>query len=191
MIASLSGTVSAVRPDSVVITVGGVGLSVVCAPGTIASTYVGDTLTLFTSLIVREDSLTLFGFSDVESRELFELIQSVNGFGPKLAFAVIAFLTPETLRRSIATQDIARLTSIPGVGSKGAQRLVLELKDKLTSPGGAPMEEDWRSQVTQALVGLGWSTRDAARALDEVGDASALPLPEVLRMALQFLGSAS
>jgi Holliday junction DNA helicase RuvA len=190
VIASLSGTVTALRPDSVVLSVGGVGLSVLCAPNTIATTAIGDSLTLFTTLIVREDSLTLFGFGDIESREHFELIQSVNGFGPKLAFAVIAFLTPDALRRAIATSDIARLTAIPGVGLKSAQRLVLELKDKMIGPENLASQEDWRSQVTTALLGLGWSSRDAGRVLDELGDVGSLPLPEVLRLALQNLGNA-
>ena len=190
MIASLQGTVAQVRPDGVVLMVGGVGLWVLAAPSTLAQARTGQELTLHTSLIVREDSLTLFGFADVESRELFELIQSVNGFGPKLAFAVIAFLSPDALRSAISSSDIARLTAIPGVGQKGAQRLVLELKDKLIGPAQtATQASGSRTQLTQALMGLGWSSKDATRAVDELGPTSDEPLPELLRRALQILGS--
>src|SRR5262245_62134266 len=131
MIASVRGRVASVSPDGAVVEVGGVGLQVICTPGTIASLGVGEQARLATSLIVREDSLTLYGFADDDARGLFELLQTASGVGPRLAQAVLAVHAPDVVRKAIATGDIATLTRVPGIGKKGAERLVLELRDRI------------------------------------------------------------
>lgn len=131
MISSLRGPVLEIRLDSLVIGVGGVGMTVMCSPDTISQARTDQEITLFTSLIVREDSLTLFGFANSENREMFEVVQGVSGFGPKLAFTILSSLPADELRTAIGNEDVARLKQTPGVGAKGAQRLVLELKDRI------------------------------------------------------------
>ena len=130
MIAQVSGKVLQVGPTSAVIEVGGVGLLTLCSPDTLAGCGSGSP-TLSTSLVVREDSLTLYGFASGDERELFELLQTATGVGPKLAQAALAVLSPDELRRAIATENLVLLCKVPGIGRKGAQRLVLELKDKI------------------------------------------------------------
>ena len=141
MIASVRGRVTAVAPDSAVIEVGGVGLSVQCAPGTLAGLKAGAEARLATSLVVREDSLTLYGFADDDEKQLFELLQTASGVGPRLAQAVLAVHQPDAVRRAVAGGDIAALTRVPGIGKKGAERLVLELRDRIgmvaVGPDGA------------------------------------------------------
>lgn len=176
MIASVSGRVAAIGGDAVVVEVGGIGLAVQCTPATLASLRPGMTAELATSLVVREDSLTLFGFASADERAVFEVLQSVSGVGPKLAQAVLSVHTPEAVRVAVATEDVGALTLVPGVGRKGAQRLVLELKDKL---GGASAGEQvrlpgqgvgaWRDQLRSALAGLGWGAREVDEALAAVG----------------------
>ena len=194
MISILSGEVLDARIDSLVINVGGVGLHVICSPDTIASAKVGQRITIHTSLIVREDSLTLFGFLSQDNRDLFEIIQGVSGFGPKLAFTVLATLPGDDLRRAIQNEDIARLTKTPGVGSKGAARLVLELKDRIgrvtgdNRPSTTPRVLD---EVEQAVIGLGWSARDASRVIATLAEDSETDMDDrstLLRKALQILG---
>lgn len=195
MIASISGNVLETRIDSLVVALGGVGMQVMCSPQTISLARVGQTVTLSTSLVVREDSLTLFGFESSESRELFEIIQGVSGFGPKLAFTILASMSAEDLRAAIANEDIARLTKTPGVGNKGAQRLVLELKDRIGYAGGTgvtAVTTGWQDQVTQALVGLGWTNKDATKAVSTLAaqtDIDANDIAGLLRQALQLLGN--
>ena len=147
--------------------VGGVGLAVQCTPGTLAGLRVGQPARLATTLVVREDSLTLYGFADDDERPVFELLQTATGVGPRLAQAVLAVLPPDRLRRAVATEDLAALTRVPGIGKKGAQRLVLELKDRIGPPergrppaAPAPPAAPWREQVTPGagrprLVGPG------------------------------------
>ncbi len=197
MIASISGEVLETRIDSLVIALGGVGMQVMCSPQTISTARVGQNIFLATSLVVREDSLTLFGFDSANSRDLFETIQSVSGFGPKLAFTILAAMDPDDLRTAIAHEDIARLTKTPGVGTKGAQRLVLELKDRVgyvaTSHDTAITTIGWTDQVSQGLVGLGWSPKDAAKAIAALGkqdDVDPSDIAGLLRKALQILGNA-
>lgn len=191
MIASVSGVVSVVQPSGVVIEVGGVGIAMACTPQTAASARRGDVLALHTSLVVREDSLTLYGFSDSEQRDVFEIVQTVSGVGPRTALAVLATMTPADLRQSIAAEDIASLTRVPGIGTKGAQRMVIELKDRLRTvavPGDAATG-DGPETVRAALVSLGWSARDADRALAAVApevDAHA-DVAVLLRASLQHL----
>src|ERR1700722_7161538 len=135
MIAQLRGTVAAVAPDGAVIEVGGVGMRVQCTPGTLATLTPGESARVATSLVVREDSLTLYGFGSDDERNVFELLQTASGVGPRLALAMLAVHTPDALRRAIATGDLGALTMVPGIGKKGAERIVLELRDRLGPPG--------------------------------------------------------
>jgi holliday junction DNA helicase RuvA len=198
MIAFVDGTVAVAGPDGAVIEVGGVGLSVQCTPATLAELRVGDRARVSTSLVVREDSLTLYGFADDDERSVFELLQTASGVGPRLALAMLAVHPPNSLRRAVATADITALTKVPGIGKKGAQRIVLELKDRL----GVPVDEDrpyvpapraapWRDQVHAGLTNLGWSARDAETAVDavaaEIGDAEPPELTDLLKMAMRRL----
>ena len=202
MIASVHGTVAAVGPDGAVVEVGGVGLAVHCTPGTLARLRVGESARLSTSLVVREDSLTLYGFADDDERSLFELLQTASGVGPRLAQAVLAVHPPHEVRRAVATSDLTALTRVPGIGKKGAERLVLELRDRIGSveaggpdAGGAgagagyPVAP-WRDQLRHALVGLGWSAREAEEATAAVAPANDADadVATLLRAALRILG---
>jgi holliday junction DNA helicase RuvA len=196
MIASVRGRVTAVGPDGAVIEVGGVGLAVSCAPATLATLRVGTEARLATSLVVREDSLTLYGFADDDARSMFELLQTASGVGPRLAQAVLAVHAPETVRRAVASGDTATLTRVPGIGKKGAERLVLELRDRIGSAGadgGLPVAGvAWADQVRQALVGLGWTNGQADQAVAAVAEGldgqPAPPVPELLKQAIRLLG---
>lgn len=200
MIASVHGTVLAVRLDAAVLEVGGVGLLVQATPATLAGLRVGQPARLFTSLVVREDALTLFGFADDDEREVFETVQTVSGVGPRLALAMLAVHTPDGIRRAVADEDLAALTRVPGIGRKGAQRIVLELGERLGAPApaaGSPVAvgADRRDHVVDALVGLGWPARAAADAVAAVLDGTSEPVgadevPGVLRAALRTLGGA-
>ncbi|MET3806401.1 Holliday junction DNA helicase RuvA [Nakamurella sp. UYEF19] len=167
MIASVRGTVTAITLDHAVIEVGGVGLAIRATPSTLAGLRRGEQARLATTLVVREDSLTLFGFASDAAKELFELVQSVSGVGPKIALALIAVLEPEELRRALGSSDYPTLMRAPGIGRKGAERLVLELRDKVgvvagsaTTSGPGPAAA-WRPKLSEALVGLGFSTKQA------------------------------
>jgi holliday junction DNA helicase RuvA len=199
MIAFVRGHVAAVGLTSAVVEVGGVGLELLCTPGTLATLRPGQSTTLPTSMVVREDSLTLFGFLDEDERSTFELVQTASGVGPKLAQAMLAVLSPEDLRAAVAHEDVKTLTRVPGIGQKGAQRIILELRDRIGAPtgvfGGAPVVaggDGWRGQVQQGLVGLGWSAKEADKAVEAVAD-QAGGTPDVgalLRAALQTLSRA-
>jgi holliday junction DNA helicase RuvA len=201
MIASVRGRVAAVSPDGAVIEVGGVGLAVVCTPGTIAGLRIGEEARLATSLVVREDSLTLYGFADDDARGLFELLQTASGVGPRLAQAVLAVHSPDVVRKAIATGDLNTLTRVPGIGKKGAERLVLELRDRIGSVVSAGTGEplslpvagiSWADQVRQALVGLGWTMSQADQAVGivsaELNGEPAPGVPVLLKRAIQVLG---
>jgi Holliday junction DNA helicase RuvA len=181
MIAHVDGTVSAVAPDGAVIDVGGVGLLVQCTPGTLAGLRTGERARVATSLVVREDALTLYGFAAEDERNTFELLQTASGVGPRLALAMLAVFSPDALRRAVAAEDLAALTMVPGVGRKGAQRIVLELAGRLGSPGDVPVSgpgaagrgggaraASWRDQVRAGLVSLGWQAREADQAIAAV-----------------------
>jgi holliday junction DNA helicase RuvA len=178
VIAHVSGSVAAVAPDGAVIDVGGVGLLVQCTPGTLAGLRVGERARVATSLVVREDSLTLYGFASDDERNTFELVQTASGVGPRLAQAMLAVLTPDALRQAVAAEDLATLTSVPGIGRKGAQRIVLELAGRLGAPAGGPATAarsapaasaaQWRDQVRAGLVSLGWQAREADQAIAAV-----------------------
>ncbi|GAA1895297.1 Holliday junction branch migration protein RuvA [Asanoa iriomotensis] len=196
MIASVSGVVAAVSPDGAVIEVGGVGLAVHCAPGTIAGLRQGQHARLATSLIVREDSLTLYGFASDDEKHLFELLQTASGVGPRLAQAVLAVHHPDVVRKAIANADTATLTRVPGIGKKGAERLVLELRDRIGPIGvgadGAAgvVGAVWPEQVRQGLVGLGWTAAQADQAVTAVAEKATGDegVPALLKMAIQLLG---
>jgi Holliday junction DNA helicase RuvA len=189
MIASLSGRVSALTAGGVVVSVGGVGLAVQTTPGTRARLRPGDEAFLATSLVVREDALTLYGFETDDERELFELLQTASGVGPKVAQAVLTVHTPDAVRRALATEDVTALTLVPGIGRKGAQRLVLELKDKVgLVTSGAGTTAGWRETLTDALTGLGWSAAQADEVVvalaSEHPDAGESDVPALLKQAL-------
>jgi Holliday junction DNA helicase RuvA len=179
VIASLTGTVAHVTLERAVLDVGGVGYLVHATPGTLAALRVGERALLHTTLVVREDSMTVYGFAEADEREVFETAQSVSGVGPRIALAMLAVLTPDALRRAVDSDDTAALRRVPGVGPKSAQRLVLELSGKLGAPSGgaggtsssspAPVADaDGRGQVVEALVGLGWAPKVAQDAVDRV-----------------------
>ncbi|HEX8094681.1 Holliday junction branch migration protein RuvA [Jatrophihabitans sp.] len=201
MIASVHGRVAAVGPDGAVVEVGGVGLAVSCSPATLARLRVGETARLATSLVVREDSLTLYGFADDDERGLFELLQTANGVGPKLAQTILGVYPPREVRRAIATGDFPALVKVPGIGRKGAEKIVIELRDRIgsisgsdgTSPlAGVTAIAPWKDQVLHALAGLGFTGKEAAEAIDVVA-ADSEDNPEVaviLRRAIQLLGRA-
>ena len=198
MISSVRGQVLSVELDHAVVEVGGgVGLAVHAVPATLATLRRGEQARLATSLVVREDSLTLYGFVDAAARELFVLLQTVSGVGPRLALAMLAVLEPDTLRTALAQGDLAVLTRVPGIGRKGAERLVVELRDRVgvlapaasgsATQGGSAM----RTQVTEALVGLGFAARQAELAVDAVlaeADPEPADTSEVLRSVLTRLG---
>jgi Holliday junction DNA helicase RuvA len=212
LIASVNGRVAAVSPDGAVVEVGGIGLAVQCTPGTIARLQVGENARLSTSLIVREDSLTLYGFADDDERSLFELLQTANGVGPRLAQAVLAIHPPREVRRAVSTADVKALMQVPGIGKKGAERLILELRDRLgvttsdTSLDGPPVTglpsvtpvAPWKDQLTSALVGFGWSVKEADGAIaqlvpvadEQIAANGSVEIAILLRQALQLLGRA-
>jgi holliday junction DNA helicase RuvA len=198
VIASVRGVVAALGPDGAVVEVGGVGLAVSCSPGTLARLRLGETARLSTSLVVREDSLTLYGFADDDERALFELLQTANGVGPKLAQTILAVHPPREVRRAVATEDLAALTKVPGIGRKGAERIVIELRDRIDSVesdspvdvSGVTAVAPWREQLRHALAGLGFSGKEAADAIDVVAaDAGEAPdVSALLRRSIQLLG---
>ena len=196
MISLLSGTVRSINSDRIVVEVGGFGLTVLVTPATTTQVTLGSQIQLFTSLVVREDSLTLFGFVNEESRTLFELVQTVSGIGPKVALSILGALTPEDLGRAIAQEDIASIEKVPGIGRKGAQRLILELKGKLSDLSTAAQykghQPAWREQLASALVSLGFSPKESDAAISNVVsslqadgvEASKLELSELLKLSL-------
>ncbi|WP_017933622.1 Holliday junction branch migration protein RuvA [Nocardioides sp. Iso805N] len=199
MIAFVRGKVAAVTLASAVVEVGGVGLELMCTPATLAALRTGAEATLPTSMVVREDSLTLFGFADEDEKQMFEMLQTASGVGPKLAQAMLAVLSPDGLRAAIAGDDVKTLTRVPGIGQKGAQRIILELKDRIGAPtrtasaaAALPQLAPWRDQVTQGLMGLGYPAKEAEKAVDAVAD-QANGNPDVgalLRAALRALSKA-
>lgn len=197
MIATVRGTVLHVGLDQVVVEVGGVGLLTHTTPGTAAALRTGAEAVLSTTLVVREDALTLYGFASSEERDLFELVQTVSGVGPRIALAMLAVAAPDQIRAAIAGGDVAALVKTPGIGKKGAERIVLELKDKVgpIAVVGTPdvpvaPTRGGHDRVSEALIGLGWSAKQADDAVakvltitPEVTEISAL-----LRAALRELG---
>lgn len=197
MIASLRGTVLHVGLDQVVVEVGGVGLLTHTTPGTAASLRTGGEASLSTTLVVREDALTLYGFGTADERDLFELVQTVSGVGPRIALAMLAVAAPDQIRAAIAGGDVAALVKTPGIGKKGAERIVLELKDKVgplvagdAHPAAPVSAGGSHGQVSDALIGLGWSAKQADDAVAKVvaADPSLTEVSALLRAALRTLG---
>ena len=200
MIAHVHGTVSQVGGTWVVLDLGGFGVRALATPATVASVTVGESAHLHTSMVVREDSLTLYGFTDAEERDAFELVQTASGIGPKLAQAVFSVLPPDELRAAILSENLVALCKVPGIGRKGAQKMVIELKDKVNALGaipdlstGAPRPgaDDWRDQVAAGLESLGWSAKDAAAAVEGVAglrdEDPNLGIGDLMRAALRSL----
>ena len=197
MISLLNGVVRSISSDRAIIEVGGVGLTVSVTAATTSQLNLGAPVQLFTSLVVREDSLTLFGFLDEESRSAFELVQTVSGIGPKVALAILGSHTPQSLAVAIAQEDIKAIEKVPGIGRKGAQRLILELKGKISDFGTAEHRQVhqpvWREQLTSALISLGFSAKDSDSAISAVIseyadrgiDALSVDISELLKAALQ------
>ncbi len=201
MISTISGVIKSLGVDKLVIEVGGVGFSINVTHQTCAALNVGVDASLFTSLVVREDSLTLFGFIDEESRNLFELVQTVSGVGPKVALSILGALTPDLLALAISQEDTSALEKVPGIGRKGAARMILELKGKVQTSNLVHSEllhhqPIWREQLVSALISLGYSAKDSDAAISQVVthvtsqgiDASKMELSQLLKLALQSGG---
>lgn len=197
MITFIRGTVARAGADHVVVDIGSVGLMALCTPATALSLRAGDHVELVTSLIVREEAWTLYAFSDPDERATFEVVQTVSGIGPRIALAILATMTPDELRTAVAREDLVRLTAVPGIGRKGAGRIVLELKDRLGPVSGLTdvvaieAGAGWRGSVVAGLVSLGWSAKEAERAADAVAsEAAAMDEPDIavlLKAALRSL----
>ena len=196
MIASLSGTVKTLTPSACVVDVNGFGMLVQAPARYLASLAVGTSIYIHTSMVVREDSMTLYGFESATARDFFELLQTVSGIGPKVALSALSIYDEAQIIEAISNEDSGALERIPGLGKKGAQRAVIELKDKvanLSVPSSRGATGSWRVQLHSALVGLGFTAREAEESIDavvaEVGSAvSAKPIAELLKSALQNRG---
>ncbi len=200
MIATLTGEIKSISVDRAIIEVGGVGLSVNLTQSAAAHLNLGTNVTFHTSLVVREDSLTLYGFLTAESKQLFEQVQTVSGIGPKVALAILGSLSTDELAAAIATENIAAIERVPGIGRKGAQRLILELKGKLSDLSEGTRRTNhqhaWREQLTNALISLGFAPKDSDRAITSIVnelqsdgiDPAALEMSELLKRALQSGG---
>ena len=197
MISILRGAVASVGLDHVDVVVGGIGFRVHVTPAFAQAAPRDEEITVYTSMIVREDSMTLYGFESADERDVFTRLMSVSGIGPKIALAALAVLRPDDLRRAVRDQDLATLQRIPGVGKKSAQRMALEIGDKLGTPAAlpgaeatpapVPSEDTVASEVSAALVGLGWSEAQATKAIEKLAG-SGLGASDMLRAALVSLG---
>ena len=197
MISLVSGVVRSLGQDRAVVEVGGVGLALSLTPATCSQLNLGAPVQLFTTLVVREDSLTLFGFLDEDSRSAFELVQTVSGIGPKVAMAILGAHTLQSLAVAIAQEDIQAIEKVPGIGRKGAQRLILELKGKISDFGTSEYRQVhqplWREQLVSALISLGFSAKDSDLAINavtaqyaDIGIAAEnVDISELLKAALQ------
>jgi Holliday junction DNA helicase RuvA len=197
MISLLSGTLRSLTLEKAVVDVSGIGYTLLITPRTSAQLVLGAEVLFFTTLVVREDSMTLFAFLDSSERDTFEVLQTVSGIGPKVALAITGALTPDDLARSIAQEDFASIEKVPGIGKKGAQRLVLELKGKLHSSSTElrtpVVQSGIRDQLLAALTGLGFSPKDSdiavtstfAHLSETSTDPSTIEISELLRLALQ------
>ena len=176
MISILRGIVASVGLDHIDVVVGGIGFRVHVTPAFAQGSAHDEEITVYTSMIVREDSMTLYGFESCDERDVFTTLMSVSGIGPKIALAALAVLRPDDLRRAVRDQDLATFQRIPGVGKKSAQRMALEIGDKLGTPAAlpgaeatpapVPSEDTVASEVSAALVGLGWSEAQATKAIE-------------------------
>lgn len=199
MISSLTGKVTHVGLDNLIIDVNGFGMFVNVPPQTASSLRTGEQTTILTTMIVREDSMTLYGFSEPAEREVFDLMLTVSGIGPRIALAVLAALTPAEVSKAVATGDDKAFTKVSGIGPKGARRVVLELAGKLIltdqDSDQLPLSHDvsWKPQVLDALMGLGWTERDAVAAVDSFVEANpqseTMGVAQALKSVLATLGS--
>ncbi|WP_319432623.1 Holliday junction branch migration protein RuvA [Mycobacterium sp. RTGN5] len=194
MIASVRGEVLDIALDHVVIEAAGVGYKVMVTPSTLATLRRGSEARLITAMIVREDSQTLYGFADSDARDLFSTLLGVSGVGPKIALATLAVYDATALRQALADGDVTALTRVPGIGKRGAERMVLELRDKIGAvAGGAALAAATghavRTPVVEALVGLGFAAKQAEEATDKVlADDPDANTQSALRAALSLLG---
>lgn len=196
MIASVNGEVIDIALDHVVIEAAGVGYRVNATPATLSTLRRGTQVRLITAMIVREDSMTLYGFTDTDARDLFLTLLGVSGVGPKIAMATLAVYDAPTLRQALADGDVTALTRVPGIGKRGAERLVLELREKVAAAPSGSTELGRgtaslvRTQVVEALIGLGFAAKQAEQATDTVlaQDNSDGDTSTVLRSALTLLG---
>ena len=195
MISILRGIAVNVGLDHIDVVVGGIGFRVHVTPAFAQAAPRDEEITVYTSMIVREDSMTLYGFESADERDVFTRLMSVSGIGPKIALAALAVLHPDELRRAVRDQDLVALQRIPGVGKKSAQRMALEIGDKLGTPASlpeaapapAPSQDAVATEVSAALVGLGWSEAQAAKAIEKLAG-SGLGASDMLRAALVALG---
>lgn len=179
MIAFLKGTVAAASGDRIVLDIGPMGMEVTCAPATVLGARIGEHMQLLTSLVIREDAWTVYGFADAQEKQVFELVQTVTGIGPRIALALVATLSPDEVAHAVQADDLVTLTKVPGLGRKGSQRLVLELKDRMLPVGAVvgsseDVTSGWQSSVHAGLTSLGWSAKEAdaavAAVVEQAGD---------------------
>lgn len=198
MISTLRGVPQQVNLNNAVIEVGGFGMLVQATPQTLSTLQVGREALVHTSMVVREDSMTLFCFASGDEREVFEVLTGVSGIGPRTGLAILSVHTPEEVRIAASTKDTKAFTKVSGIGPKGAQRIVLELNGKLVPtgapvPAGSPTAPTWEPQVLEALTGLGWTEKDANKALEALAKndpeiVATGSVPEILRAVLRSLG---
>ena len=192
MIASLQGIIDAISKDSMIVNVNGIGFKL-SVPTSVLSELgaVGREVKLYTHMHVREDDLSLYGFSSVDELRLFETLISVSGLGPKTAMGMLSAMSADQLAMAIASGSVEMLTTIPGIGKKTADRLILELKDKvgsvmISTPSGRAAQEN--ADVVTALVSLGYTVVETARAVNSLPTGKKLSLEEKIKLALQYLG---
>lgn len=186
MINFLSGKIAQIDGLNLTISVAGVGLLVTVSSNTLHDKKVGDDITIPTVLIVREDAMLLYGFVDEKEREMFTLLRSVSGIGPKIALNAVSVMGAQDLHLSILNQDIEKITAIPGIGKKGAQRIILELSEKL-KPISESGQAAWQNDLIKALVGLGWSAKEAKAATEIAEVKNSKDLAQALRLSLSNL----
>lgn len=202
MISSLTGSVQMLGLNTAVINVNGFGMLINATPHTLSGLRLNEEATVHTSLVVREDSMTLYGFASADEREVFEVLTSVSGIGPRTGLAILAVHTPEDVRIAANTKDTAAFTKVSGIGPKGASRIVLELNGKLIPTGAPTGTKDtasttvglWEAQVLEALTGLGWTEKDAAATLTKLAKSAPEVLEtgnvsEILRAALRSMST--
>ena len=191
MIASVEGIVASKRKNSLVVVVNGMGYEVFVTDAALTKAREGDVLLLHTTLVVREDALTLYGFVTLPEKEIFEVITTVSGVGPRLGLAILGTMSADNLRNAIASEQDDMLTRVPGIGKKTAKKIVFELKDKLLSRDAVPItgfEDDINADVLDALVMLGFSVVEAQTAIQSLPPDAPDEVDERIRLALQSLG---
>ena len=192
MIASLNGRISEIFEDSIIIEVSGVGLMVYIPSHLITQVRQGENFKLFTQLILRQDSLTLYGFENVESREIFQLLIGVNGVGPRLGLAILSTLEVDTIKRAVINEQAEVFSRVPGVGKKTAQKILLHLQDKVPEIEGiSPLIaiSDTDAEVVGALTSLGYSVVEAQSAVQSIPRDASQDVEKRLRIALQYFST--